>query len=140
MKLRIVVALLVLALFVPSLARLTAECPVKSYDIDEIAKAVHDAPSCSASLAIFERCGSGATSDVTVGEIVPSENARPCSKASSLSPANAPTTSAQTVCEKKYIKQTGSMYRSFEAFCYASAAASVAKQFSKAKPATSAKK
>jgi hypothetical protein len=140
MKLRILAALSVLALFAPSLATATdGECPVQPYDIDEIAKAVHDAPSCDASLAIFERCGSGATSDVTVGDIVIGK----CEAVfeGKLSAAGKRAYDrAQTICEKKYIKETGSMYRSFEAFCYAKAAANVAKQFSKASPATPAKK
>jgi hypothetical protein len=138
MKLRILVVLSVLAFVASSLATAAdGECPVQSYD--EIAKAVHNAPSCGASLAIFERCGSGATSDVTVGEIVVGK----CEAVfeGKLSAARKRAYDrAQTICEKKYIKETGSMYRSFEAFCYAKAAANVAKQFSKTSPAIPAKK
>jgi hypothetical protein len=140
MKLRILVALSVVALVAPSLATAAdGECPVQSYDIDEIAKAVHNAPSCVASLAMFERCAMGATSDVTVGDIVVGKCEAVFEGKLSAVQKRA-YGRAQTICEKKYIKETGSMYRSFEAFCYAKAAANVAKQFSNASPAIPAKK
>jgi hypothetical protein len=140
MKLRILVALSVLTLVASSPAiAADDECPVQSYDLDEIAKAVHNAPTCAASLAMFERCAMGATSDVTVGDVVVGKCEAVFEGKLSAAEKRA-YDRAQTICEKKYIKQTGSMYRSFEAFCYAKAAANVAKQFSKPSPAIPAKK
>jgi len=140
MRLRILVALSIVALFAsPPATAAGGECPVQSHDNDEIAKAVHDAPTCGASMAIFERCGSGATGDVTIGEIVVGKCEGVFAGRLSAGRKRA-YDRAQTNCEKKYIKQTGSMYRSFEAFCYAKAAANVAEQFSKTGPATPATK
>jgi hypothetical protein len=140
MKLRLIAVLSILALFAPSLATAAdAECPVRSLDIEEIETAIQDAPTCDASLAIFQRCGTGATGDTGLSDVVIGK----CEAVfeGKLSPTQKHAYDrAKTICDKKYEKEDGTMYRSFEAFCRAKAAANVAKQFSKASPATPAKK
>jgi hypothetical protein len=139
MKRSVIAALSILALCAPSLAGAAdLECPVGSLAFDQIEKAVQDAPSCDASLAIFRRCGAGASSDVALGGIVTGK----CEAAfdGKLSAAqNRAYSRAKTVCGTKYEEEDGTMYRSFEAFCYAQAAHRMATQVSRKVPATPAK-
>ncbi len=139
MKLPVIAALSVLAFCAPSLATAAdLECPVQSLAQDDIEKAINDAPTCDASLALFQRCGSAASGDVSLGSVVTGK----CEAvfAGKLSAAQDRAYSrAKTVCGKKYEEEDGTMYRSFEAFCYAQAAHRMAKQFSLKVPATPAK-
>jgi hypothetical protein len=139
MKLPIIAALSVLVFCVPSLVTAAdLECPVQSLAHDDIERAINDAPTCDASLALFQRCGSAASGDVSFGSIV----AGKCEAvfAGELSAAQDRAYSrAKTVCSQKYEEEDGTMYRSFEAFCYAQAAHRMAKQFSAKVPATPAK-
>jgi hypothetical protein len=62
-----------------------------------------------------------------------------CPRASYPPPRTVPAARAKTVCGRKYEEEDGTMYRSFEAFCYAQAAHRMAKQFSPKVPAMPAK-
>jgi hypothetical protein len=139
MKPCVLVALAVLAFAAPSHATAAElQCPIQPYTLEEVEKAIKRAPTCAASLKIFESCGAGASSDVGVGAIVTEK----CEAvfAGKLSARQKKAYSrARKTCGTKYAEEDGTMYRSFEAFCYAKAAANMAKQFSKASRATPAK-
>ena len=124
MRRPIAIACLLAFLSVPTFA---ADCPVESMAPSEVEKLIVAAPGCEQSLKIFQSCGMGASSDVRLGGVVTEK----CEAAfeGRLSGAERRAYSrAQAICEKKYQRETGSMYRSFEAFCFAEAAARMAKQ------------
>ncbi|HZP75390.1 MAG TPA: hypothetical protein VFB45_04540 [Pseudolabrys sp.] len=105
-----------------------------SRDLDDIATAVQKAPSCARAVAIFEVCQFGATGDVFIGQ----EVTKKC-EADFLAKLNATQKRAyeqkQVRCSNKYRRESGSMYRSMEAFCGAYVARDYSARALKAKPA-----
>jgi hypothetical protein len=133
---RLVAACSFLALLtVPAFA---ADCPVESMAPAEVEKLIVAAPGCERSLKIFQSCGMGASSDVRLGGVV-TEKCEAVFEGRLSAAQKRAYSRAQAICGKKYEKETGTMYRSFEAFCSAEAAARVARQFSKTSPARPAK-
>jgi hypothetical protein len=125
---------LALALSGPAVATPKAvpkECPRAFSDRDEIVKDLSEAPTCQASLATFTACAGGASGDVEYGDAV----TKRCESdfVAKLNPAQKRTYEAEHKrCERKYMKQEGTMYRSFEAFCHSQVAAKYARRFGKA--------
>lgn len=117
-------SLLVFAfILVAVVASAAAECPTR--EGDRILDLLDQAPSCEASLALFQACAYGASADVGLSEVVIGKCERDF--LIRLSPPQRRTYAAeQQRCARKYQNETGSMYRSFEAFCRAILAQSYA--------------
>jgi hypothetical protein len=104
-----------------------AECTTERDVLDD---AVRGSASCAAAYRLFEDCELGASGDVPIGAIVQEkcegdflkrlDGAKKAAYHRKLS-----------VCDHKYAKEDGSMYRSFEAFCRAGAARDYSKRYSK---------
>jgi hypothetical protein len=107
------------------------ECP--TLDHKEIEELLGQAPSCQRALALFEICQFGASGDVSLGAIVTEK----C-EGDFLTKLNSTQRRAyqreQQHCQRKYSKQDGSMYRSFEAFCSAHVARNYSAKFPKTVP------
>jgi hypothetical protein len=107
----------------------SGECPAA--DGERIMEILDQAPTCDKSLALFKSCSYGASGDVALSEVV----VKKCENdfLTELSEAQRRTYDAeQERCARKYEKQTGTMYRSFEAFCSAGLARAYAQRFGKA--------
>jgi hypothetical protein len=105
-----------------------ADCPVQGGA--EIADALDKAQTCAAALRLFEACGYGSSIDVQFGATV----TKKCEAdfLPKLSAARRKTYDReQEACTRKYIKQDGSMYRSFEAFCHAKLARAYAQKLAR---------
>ena len=109
------------------------ECP--TLDHKEIEELLGKAPSCQRALVLFEICQFGTSGDVSLGAIV----THTC-EADFLTQLNSGQRRAyqreQQNCRRKYSKQDGSMYRSFEAFCGANLARNYSARFLKIVPAS----
>ena len=130
-----VAALLVLAAGAQSAPKdQPKECPIAGFDLDKIKEAARNAPSCDKALEVFSRCGSGASSDVALGGIVTEKCEADFLKSLSQRERRA-YAKAQHRCERKYRNETGSMYRSAEAYCVARVARDHARRYAKRKGA-----
>lgn len=109
------------------------ECP--TLDHKEIEDLLSRAPSCRRALVLFEICQFGTSGDVSLGAIVTHK----C-EADFLTKLNNAQRRVyrreQQNCQRKYSKQDGSMYRSFEAFCGANVARNYSARFLKIVPAS----
>jgi hypothetical protein len=98
-----------------------AVCQGKSMTLDEIADVIKTAPTCGAGMAIFRDCQLGSSGDLALGAA-----ARETCEADFL--AKLPTPQKHVyqreirACARKYAGESGTMYRSFEAFCSAEVA------------------
>jgi len=105
-----------------------AECP--TLDGGKRLELLEQAPTCAKSLALFQACSYGASGDVGLSEVV----IKKCEGdfLTRLSVAQRRTYDReQQRCARKYRKESGTMYRSFEAFCAANLARTYAHRFSK---------
>jgi hypothetical protein len=97
------------------------DCPAKSTQFDDIVVALKAAPSCDRAMKIFEACEFGASGDVGLGEVVEKK----C-EGDFLARLKASEKQAYQrkmhVCDRKYRNESGTMYRSFTAFCRAEVA------------------
>jgi hypothetical protein len=108
-----------------------ADCPVEG--VEAIEAELKKAPSCDAAMTIFSACGFGSTIDVQFGGIV----IETCEAAflPGLSPSRRKVYErAQNACERKYARESGSMYRSAMTFCLAELAQKFAKSQKAAGP------
>lgn len=89
-------------------------CP--TLDHKEIEELLRQAPSCQRAVAVFEICQFGSGGDVDLGAVVTEK----C-EADFLGELTAAQRRAyereQKACSRKYRNRSGTMYRSFEAFC-----------------------
>ena len=111
---------------VPAIA--LPECPTR--DGAEILDLLDQAPTCRESLALFEACAYGAGGDVGLSEVV----IRKCEGdfLTGLSKSQRQVYDRQQKrCARKHQNQSGSMYRSFEAFCSANLAQDYSWRFAK---------
>lgn len=121
--------LVVLAVLVPAMALAAADrCPVESLDLAVIEKGIKDAPGCDAALSMFKTCSVGASGDVGLGAAV-TEKCEALFDGKLSAPQKAAYSRARQACEAKYARESGTMYRSFEAFCLAQAAHKTARPF-----------
>ena len=115
---RIVLAAVTLAISIAaSAAREESKqekCP--TLDHQEIEELLRQAPSCQRAVAMFEICQFGSSGDVGLGAVVTEK----C-EADFLGKLTAVQRRAydgeQKACGRKYLNKSGTMYRSFEAFC-----------------------
>jgi hypothetical protein len=124
------VLLLVLLGSAPALAK---DCPQQDFTHEAREDAVRKAPSCRESLDVMEACAYGATGDVSLGQIV-----REKCEAGFLAQLSKSQRQAYgraiKHCDDKYKNESGTMYRSFSAFCRAILARDTAAKFAKAPP------
>ena len=108
-----------------------AVCMDKSMTQDEIIAAINAAPACDRAMKIFADCEYGASGDVLLGAAV--ERKCEADFMPRLSAATKKSYQYQMgVCDRKYAKQGGTMYRSFTAFCRAEIARRYSRQRRKA--------
>jgi hypothetical protein len=109
-------------------AAATQECPTR--DGAEILDLLEQAPTCEKSLALFQACSYGAGGDVGLSAVV----IRKC-EGGFLTKLGKSQRQAydrqQKRCVRKYQDQSGTMYRSFEAFCSAKLAKDYSQRFAK---------
>ena len=120
------VASITLSLVVSSLATVAALglaapayasiCQGKSLSLDETVDVIKAAPTCDASMKLFQDCSYGASGDVSLGTAV-----RDKCKADFLPKLSAPQKQiyqrGQQACLRKYAHESGTMYVSWSAFC-----------------------
>ena len=103
------------------------DCPV-ARDGDAISAAIEKAPTCEAAYNVFQACAYIASIDSMFGGLVTEK----CEK-NFLAKLTPPQSKAyqreKDACEKKYAKQEGTMYRSFEATCISKVAVGYSKRF-----------
>jgi hypothetical protein len=131
---RMVLALSAVVLILPGHPpALAKDCPKQGFTHEAREEAVRKAPSCRESLDVMEACAYTATGDVSLGEIVREK----CEAGflTKLSKAQRRTYDrAIKHCDEKYKNESGTMYRSFSAFCRAILARDTAAKFAKMPP------
>jgi hypothetical protein len=116
----------------PKPASVQKECPVAS-SLDTSEEAIRKAPTCKQALEIMEACALGASGDTALGSAVVDKcEAGFLSKLSKTQRRDYDRGIKQ--CDSKYRRESGSMYRSFEAFCRAQLAVRTEAKFSKLPP------
>jgi hypothetical protein len=100
---------------------LAAVCLEKSMTRDEIVDAIDASPGCERAMKLFQDCEFGTSGDVQLGAAVEKK----C-EGDFLGHLRAPQKRAYQreigVCDNKYRNESGTMYRSFTAFCRAEVA------------------
>ena len=111
-------AVLALVLSFAAAPASAAVCLDKSMTLDEIAGAINATPGCERAMKLFKDCEFGASGDVQLGAAVEKK----C-EADFLARLKATQKQAyqrkMRVCDRKYENESGTMYRSFTAFCRA---------------------
>ena len=102
-----------------------------TFDYDGIIGLLEQAPSCLRAIAIFEACEFGASGDVGLGAAVTKKCEADFMGKLSAAQKRA-YDQAQKRCARKYRNKSGTMYRSFEAFCGAYVARDYSARFLKA--------
>jgi hypothetical protein len=97
---------------------LAAVCLDKSMTLDEIVDEINASPGCARAMKLFQDCELGTSGDVRLGAAVEKK----C-EGDFLGRLKAPQKQAYQremgVCDRKYQNESGTMYRSFTAFCRA---------------------
>ena len=100
---------------------LAAVCLDKSMTMDEIVDVINDSPGCERAMKVFKDCEFGTSGDIHLGAAVEKK----C-EGDFLGRLKAPQKQAYKremgVCDRKYRNESGTMYRSFTAFCRAEVA------------------
>jgi hypothetical protein len=104
------------------------DCPVQDFGHEAREAAIRKAPTCRQALAIMGACAYGAGGDMGLSAAV-RERCEPeflpkLSKAQKRAYDR-----EQKRCDRKYARESGTMYRSFTAFCQAQSAAAHAARF-----------
>ena len=111
-------AVLAVVLSMAAASARAEDCPARTTQMDDIIVALNEAPSCDRAMKMFEACEFGASGDVQLGAAVEKK----C-EADFLWRLKAPQKRAYQGqmgrCVHKYRNQSGTMYRSFTAFCRA---------------------
>jgi len=100
---------------------LAAVCRGKSMTLDQIIEVINAAPGCERAMKVFEACEFGTSGDIHLGAAVEKK----C-EADFLKRLKAPQKLTyqreMRGCDQKYENESGTMYRSFTAFCRAAVA------------------
>ncbi len=104
------------------------DCPVQEFSLDAREDAIRKASTCRQALEIMEACAYGASGDTGLGGAL-HERCEPeflprLSKAQQRAYNR-----EQKRGDAKYARQSGTMYRSFTAFCQAQSAVNYARRF-----------
>lgn len=93
-------------------------CPAKSMAMDDIIAALNETPSCDRAMKVFEACEYGASGDVQFGAVV-QKKCEGDFLARLKEPQRRHYQREINACDLKYRNESGTMYRSFAAFCRA---------------------
>jgi hypothetical protein len=108
------------------------ECPPGGFD-EVVEPMIEKAASCGEAMELAVACALGAAADVQLGAAVQDRCERDF-----LSKLNKTQRRAYNAehrrCERKYIRESGTMYRSAEAFCHAEVAEKYSRRFTKKPP------
>jgi hypothetical protein len=111
-----------------------AVCLGKSMTSDEIVDVINAAPGCERAMKVFETCAYTASGDIQLGAAVEKK----C-EADFLGrlgwPGKRTYQRKMRVCDHKYDNESGTMYRSFTAFCRAEVARRYSRQARKSSDA-----
>ena len=100
---------------------LAAVCRDKSMTLDEIVEGINASPGCERAMKLFQDCEFGTSGDIHLGAAV--EKKCEGDFLSRLKAAQKQTYQRElNVCDRKYRNDSGTMYRSFTAFCRAEVA------------------
>jgi hypothetical protein len=133
MRFRPGLAVLAIIALIAAAPAFAAVCMDTSMKQDEIIAAINAAPGCEQAMKIFKDCEYGASGDVLLGAAV--ETKCEADFMSRLTAARKKAHSREMgVCDRKYANESGTMYRSFTAFCRAEVAQRYSRQARKAKP------
>jgi hypothetical protein len=125
---RLLCAASIVAMATAPVAAPIEDCPTRGGD--NILDLLDQAPTCEKALAFFEACAYGSSGDVGLSEVV----IRKCEGdfLTKLSKSQRQAyDQGQKRCWRKYRNESGTMYRSFEAFCSANLAKNYARRFAK---------
>jgi hypothetical protein len=121
MRLGPFLAVLAVVLSLDGASALAAVCLNKSMTSDEIVDVINASRGCERAMKVFEACAYTASGDVQLGAAVEKK----C-EADFLAHLRLPEKRAyqgkMRVCDRKYQNESGTMYRSFTAFCRAQVA------------------
>ena len=106
------------------------QCPFGYSEREEVTNAIKKA-SCDKAVELFEACQTNTGGDTAYGEAVVAV-CEPSFIAALKPDRKRAYTAAHERCTSKYAKKSGTMYRSFEAFCHAEVAQKYARRFAKA--------
>jgi hypothetical protein len=107
------------------------ECPVGEAALDQREDVVRKAPTCRRALLLMEACAYGASGDVALGAVVTAK----CESDFLSRLGNSERRAydrALDRCQRKYRNESGTMFRSFEAFCRAVVARDYSDRYRKA--------
>jgi len=109
---------LAVVLSVAAAPALSAVCLDKSMTQDEIIAAINAEPGCEQAMKLFQDCEYGASGDVLLGAAV--ETKCEADFLSGLKGSQKKVYAGELGrCDRKYQNESGTMYRSFTAFCRA---------------------
>jgi hypothetical protein len=100
-------------------------CMGKSLSLDETVEAINATPGCEAAMKLFTDCAYSASGDVSLGAAVEKKCERDFHLGATEKRAYQ---RKMQVCDHKYDKESGTMYRSFSAFCRAEVAQRYSRQ------------
>jgi hypothetical protein len=127
--------LTLLAVILLALPLQAKDCPVETWvegTLDAKEEAIRKAPSCKEAFAIMEACAYGAGGDTGLGEAV-RQRCEPEFLPKLRKAQRRDYDRGIRRCNNKYRNESGTMYRSFEAFCRAQLMVRTAERFAKAK-------
>jgi hypothetical protein len=107
-------------------------CLSRSMTMDEIVEVIGAAPSCERAMAIFKDCQMSTSGDIHLGEAV-EKKCEADFLAGFKPPRKATYQREMDACDRKYGNESGTMYRSFTAFCRAEVAQRYSRQALKAR-------
>ena len=114
-----------LLLAIPALAK---DCPVPDFGLEAREEAIRKASTCKRAMEIMEACAYGAGGDTGLGSAV-RERCEPEFLPKLRKAEKRAYDSEQKRCDQKYARQSGTMYRSFTAFCQAQSTVNYARRF-----------
>ena len=111
-------AILAVILSLGASPALAVVCQNTSMSLDEVVDVIKAAHGCGSAMKIFNDCSLGTSGDIRMGEAV--ENKCESDFLGKLKASQKQAYQREmTVCDRKYRNESGTMYRSFTAFCRA---------------------
>jgi len=105
------------------------DCPVQDFSLEAREDAIRKAPTCKRALEIMDACAYGASGDIGLSAAV-RERCEPEFLGKLRKAEKRAYDREQRRCDRKYARQSGTMYRSFTAFCQAQSTVAHAAKFS----------
>jgi hypothetical protein len=121
MRFKPCLAAFTVALSLAAAPALASICLGKSMTLDENIDAINATPGCERAMKLFEACEYGTSGDIHLGAAVEKKCERDF-LARLKPPQRHLYQSEMRVCDRKYLNEEGTMYRSFTAFCRAEVA------------------